>query len=100
MAAANPEPIASLECASPLTAAARPNPIVYLLFILSGATGLVYELVWTRELIFVFGGTTHAISTVLVAFMGGLGLGSFLAGKFSRSIREPGRLYGVIEIAI
>lgn len=81
-------------------AAARPNPIVYLLFVLSGATGLVYELVWTRELIFVFGGTTHAISTVLVAFMGGLGLGSYLAGRFSRSIREPGRLYGVIEIAI
>src|SRR5262245_41700452 len=100
MAAANPSPNVSSAPLRPLHAAARPNPIVYLLFVLSGAAGLVYELVWTRELIFVFGGTTHAISTVLVAFMGGLGLGSFLAGKFSRAIGEPGRLYGLIEIAI
>ncbi len=76
------------------------SPIVYVLFVLSGATGLVYELVWTRELIFVFGGTTHAISTVLVAFMGGLGLGSYLAGRFSKNARNPGRVYGAIEIII
>ncbi|MCC6361658.1 MAG: fused MFS/spermidine synthase [Phycisphaerales bacterium] len=76
------------------------SPIVFMLFLLSGATGLVYELVWTRELIFVFGGTTHAISTVLVAFMGGLGLGSYLAGRFSRKVANPGRAYGAIEIII
>lgn len=76
------------------------SPIVLMLFLLSGATGLVYELVWTRELIFVFGGTTHAISTVLVAFMGGLGLGSYLAGRFSRRVANPGRAYGAIEIII
>lgn len=78
----------------------RPNPIVFLLFFLSGATGLIYELVWTRELVFVFGGTTHAISTVLVAFMAGLGLGSFAAGRLGRTLRSPGRVYGLIEIAI
>ncbi|GMU83270.1 MAG: hypothetical protein AMXMBFR47_31400 [Planctomycetota bacterium] len=76
------------------------SPIVFILFLASGATGLVYELVWTRELIFVFGGTTHAISTALVAFMGGLGLGSYLAGRFSKNARNPGRVYGVVEIII
>ncbi|MBI5865512.1 MAG: spermidine synthase, partial [Planctomycetes bacterium] len=78
----------------------RPNPLVFLLFFLSGATGLVYELIWTRELIFVFGGTTYAISTVLVVFMAGLGLGIYLCVRYSRSIRDAARFYGLLEIAI
>lgn len=77
-----------------------PRPLLYALFLMSGATGLVYELVWTRELIFVFGGTTYAITTVLVAFMGGLGLGSFLSGKLSRRLTQPGRVYGALEMLI
>ncbi len=74
--------------------------VLYTLFFLSGAAGLVYELVWTRQLIFVFGGTTYALTTVLVAFMGGLGLGSYLAGRWSRWIRHAGRAYGLLEIGI
>ncbi|UCG32924.1 MAG: fused MFS/spermidine synthase [Phycisphaerales bacterium] len=77
-----------------------PKALVYALFFLSGATGLVYELVWTRELIFVFGGTTYAITTVVVAFMAGLGLGSYLGGKLSSRLQQPGRVYGLIEILI
>lgn len=77
-----------------------PRGVLYALFLLSGATGLVYELVWTRELIFVFGGTTYAITTVLVAFMGGLGLGSYISGKLSRRLAQPGVLYGFIEVCI
>jgi spermidine synthase len=45
-------------------------------FFLSGATGLIYEVVWLRMLGLVFGHTAYAITTVLAAFMGGLGLGS------------------------
>lgn len=75
-------------------------PLLYLLFFISGAAGLIYELVWMRELIFVFGGTTYAITTVLVAFMGGLGLGSFVAGRLSHRLRRPGVAYGVLEIII
>lgn len=70
------------------------------LFVLSGASGLVYELVWTRELIFVFGGTTHAITTVLVAFMGGLGLGSYIAGRLAQRMAYAGRVCGLLEICI
>jgi hypothetical protein len=44
------------------------NPILFVLFFLSGAAGLVYELVWVRQLTVVFGGTTYAITTVLVVF--------------------------------
>ena len=69
-------------------------------FILSGATGLIYEVLWARMLGLVFGATTFAISTVLAAFMGGLALGSALAGKFAASIKRPLRAYGLIEIGI
>lgn len=69
-------------------------------FILSGATGLIYEVLWARMLGLVFGATTFAISAVLAAFMGGLALGSALAGKLAARIRRPLRAYGVLEIGI
>ncbi len=55
--------------------------LVFLCFFFSGASGLLFEVLWTRELGLVFGSTTLAISTVLSVFMGGLALGSFLGGK-------------------
>ncbi|HEV2885011.1 MAG TPA: fused MFS/spermidine synthase [Pyrinomonadaceae bacterium] len=69
-------------------------------FVLSGATGLIYEVLWARMLGLVFGATTLAISTVLAAFMGGLALGSALAGKFASRITRPVRAYGLLEIGI
>jgi spermidine synthase len=53
------------------------SPLVLLLFfIISGATSLVYEVLWTRQLSLTFGVTTYAVSTVLATFMGGLALGA------------------------
>src|SRR2546426_10176072 len=69
-------------------------------FILSGATGLIYEVLWARMLGLVFGATTLAVSAVLAAFMGGLAIGSALAGRFGARAKRPVRWYGVIEIAI
>ena len=69
-------------------------------FILSGATGLIYEVLWARMLGLVFGATTLAISTVLAAFMGGLALGSAIAGRLAVKIRRPIRAYGILEIGI
>jgi spermidine synthase len=74
--------------------------LVGLCFILSGATGLIYEVLWARMLGLVFGATTFAISAVLAAFMGGLALGSAWAGKLATRIKRPLRAYGVIEIGI
>ncbi|HYK22779.1 MAG TPA: fused MFS/spermidine synthase, partial [Pyrinomonadaceae bacterium] len=48
----------------------------------------------------VFGATTLAVSTVLAAFMGGLALGSALAGRFASRIRKPIAVYGLMEIGI
>jgi spermidine synthase len=69
-------------------------------FILSGATGLIYEVLWARMLGLVFGATTLAVSTVLAAFMGGLALGSAIAGRLAIKIRRPIRAYGLLEIGI
>src|SRR5438034_1230014 len=55
--------------------------ILYVIFFLSGATGLVYEVIWVRLTRLVFGNTSHAISTVLGAFMAGLALGSWKLGQ-------------------
>ncbi len=80
------------------------SPSVVLLigacFVLSGATGLIYEVLWSRMLGLVFGATTLAVSTVLAAFMGGLALGSALAGRLSGRIKRPLQTYGWIEIGI
>lgn len=69
-------------------------------FILSGATGLIYEVLWARMLGLVFGATTFAISAVLAAFMGGLALGSAAAGRLAARITRPLRAYGLLEIGI
>jgi spermidine synthase len=74
--------------------------LIAICFVLSGATGLIYEVLWARMLGLVFGATTLAISAVLAAFMGGLALGSALAARLAPRIVKPVRTYGLIEIAI
>src|SRR5215211_6860803 len=74
--------------------------LIGLCFVLSGATGLIYEVLWARMLGLVFGATTFAVSAVLAAFMGGLALGSAWAGKLAPRIRKPLSTYGLMEIGI
>jgi spermidine synthase len=69
-------------------------------FTLSGAAGLIYEVLWMRMLGLVFGATTVAISVVLTAFMGGLALGSAIGGRVAARFGHALRVYGLIEIAV
>src|SRR5262245_14909780 len=71
--------------------------VLLVLFFLSGVTGLVYEVAWTRTLTLVFGHTVHAVSTVLAAFMGGLALGSYLFGRLADRVRRPLLVYALLE---
>lgn len=74
---------------------------IFLLFLLSGATSLVYEVVWLRKLILIFGSTQFATSTVLSTFMAGLALGAFVAGRrLTRSRTAPLKIYGMLELGI
>src|SRR6266571_4953178 len=74
--------------------------LLYAIFFLSGATGLVYEVIWVRLTGLVFGNTSHAISTVLGAFMAGLALGSWKLGRQADRTENPLRMYGLLEIGI
>ena len=74
--------------------------LLLLLFFLSGACGLIYQVLWLRLLSLVFGVTVYAASTVLAAFMAGLALGSALAGRIVDRIGRPLLVFGVAEILI
>jgi len=74
--------------------------LVVACFFLSGATGLVYEVLWIRMLGLVFGHTVFAVTTVLTAFMAGLGLGSWAFGRLADRRARPLRLYGFLELGV
>jgi len=81
---------------------ARPVPLrpLLLLFVLSGAAGLVYEVVWARQLVLIFGNTSQAVSTILTGFFGGLAVGGAVGGRLADRVRRPLRLYGTLELLV
>jgi spermidine synthase len=70
------------------------------IFIASGAAGLIYQVVWSSQLVVVFGNTTEAIGTIVTAFMAGLGFGGLAAGVIAPRLRSPLRVYGITELAV
>ncbi|MGP0629488.1 fused MFS/spermidine synthase [Nitrospina sp. 32_T5] len=70
---------------------------IFVFFFVSGFTGLIYEVVWTRLLTQVLGNTHYSIATVLTTFMAGLALGSYLGGRWVDRHGEPLVLYAVLE---
>jgi len=73
---------------------------VLLFFFVSGSCGLIYQVVWTRQLALLFGTAAYAVSAVLTVFFVGLGAGSLLGGKLADSTRRPLWWYGIFEIVI
>ncbi|CAN5656003.1 hypothetical protein BH20CHL7_BH20CHL7_14980 [soil metagenome] len=70
------------------------------IFVLSGAAGLVYEIVWSRQLVLVFGNTTQAVSTILTGFFGGMAIGAAIGGRIADRVRSPLRMYAVLELVL
>lgn len=70
------------------------------LFVLSGACALAYEVVWTRYLSLFLGNTVLLHTAVLGSFMGGMALGSLLAGRVVERVDRPLRGYGWLEVLI
>src|SRR5687767_10106238 len=74
--------------------------VFLLLFFGSGATALVYEVIWSKYLSQMFGSTIQAQTVVLAVFMGGLALGNKIFGRKADGYRTPVRVYGILEVAI
>lgn len=72
-------------------------------FFVSGLTGLVYEVLWTRMIVKIIGSAPFAVTIVLTVFMGGLGLGSYIASRTIDRVKDPLkliRIYGILELII
>src|SRR6478735_6115233 len=78
----------------------RRVPLVLAIFLLSGAAGLIYEIVWSRQLVLVFGNTTQAVSAILTGFFGGMAIGAAVGGRSADRVRSPLRLYGILELVL
>jgi predicted membrane-bound spermidine synthase len=75
-------------------------PVLYALFFLSGAAGLMYESIWTRYLALLVGHSAYAQILVLTIFLGGMAVGSFIVGRYSERLRSPLIWYAVVEVAV
>ena len=78
----------------------RPRLLVHALFLVSGATGLVYQVSWVRDLSLIFGASHQAVSIVLASFMAGLSLGGLYFGRRVFQKLDALRLYGMLEIGV
>ena len=81
------------------------TPLVYLLFVCSGLSGLIYQVVWVRVFGNVLGNTIYSASLVIAVFMLGLGAGGYAAGIWAdrRHALRPDsllRVFGAFELAI
>ncbi len=74
--------------------------LIYLLFLLSGGTALVYQVTWVRDLSLIFGASFQAASIVLASFMAGLALGGFCLGRLAGRLRRPLAVYAGLELGV
>ena len=85
------------------TAASPPageRALLYGCFFASGAAGLLLEVVWSKYLSLLLGNSIHGVATVVAAFLGGLGLGAAMGGRWASRVRDPLRAYGILEGAV
>jgi len=86
------------------------RPIALLLTVLTGFSGLVYQVAWQKYLAILLGSHSEAVAAVLAIFLGGLAGGYALFGRITRRLVERARvrgeapqllrLYGLVESGI
>lgn len=83
-----------------VSAIAVPPIRVLILFFGSGACGLIYQVVWMRALALTLSVSVYAVTTVLCAFMAGLALGAWIAGRVADRLERPLLVFGLAEIGV
>ena len=76
------------------------QPILGLIIVFSSACGVLYEIIWARQLILFFGSPVFAVSAVLSALAGGLGLGSFYFRRLGDGEKRPLRFYAFLGVGL
>ena len=74
--------------------------VVAFIFVLSGAAGLIYQIVWFKYLSLAVGNSTIAQMIVLATFLGGLAIGNYFFGKRADVLSSPLKIYAALEILI
>lgn len=73
---------------------------VYMTIALSGMTALAAEVIWTRLLSLLFGGSTYTFSLILAAFLAGLGIGSGAGSALARTLPRPRAALGWCQLLL
>jgi spermidine synthase len=74
--------------------------LLTVVFVLSGAAGLIYESIWSRYLGLFVGHSAYGQVIVLVIYLGGMSAGAALAARRSERIREPLVAYAIVEVLV
>lgn len=75
--------------------------VLHGVFILSGISALIYQLVWQRALLTIYGSNVESVAMVVAAFLAGLGIGSLVGGWISKSAHAPlVLLFGLAELGV
>lgn len=87
--------------AAALKSAAEPPSSrgLYVLFFFSGASALVYEISWSRQIGLLFGQSEHTAAVVLGSYFAGMAIGYLLASRWSTKV-APLVGYGAAELVV
>src|SRR5258705_10959977 len=66
--------------------------------VVSGAAGLLYEVVWSKELAYLLGSSLHAVSAVVASFLLGRALGARVLGVPLARRGNGARTYALLEL--
>jgi spermidine synthase len=94
------DPAGPGERAAAIEAQRAERRVVFLAIALSGFTALSAEVVWTRLLSLLFGGTTYTFSLILAGFLLGLGIGSSLGSALARTLARPALALGWAQAGV
>lgn len=75
-------------------------PVVLGLFTVGGVWALVHEIVWFQLLQLSLGSSAVSLAVLLGTFMGGMGIGSFIAPRLAAAGRHPLAVYAALEAGI